>query len=68
MSEFKKILSEKITRRKAFEMKPMFEEEAILQMEYLNHHTFLFLDAVKNKMCMLYKRKDGNYGLIERLE
>lgn len=55
----------KIVKRKVFEMKPMFEDEAILQMEMLGHDFFMFFNADTGKMCMLYKRKDGNYGLIE---
>ena len=55
----------KIVRRKAFGMKPMMEEEAILQMELLRHNFFVFLDADSNQVNVLYKRKDGNYGMIE---
>lgn len=54
----------KIVKRKLFNMKPMFEEEAILQMELLKHPTFFFFNAETETMCLLYKRKDGNYGLI----
>lgn len=55
----------KIVKRKSFEMKPMMEEEAILQMELLGHSFFMFFNAETDSMCLLYKRKDGNYGLIE---
>lgn len=55
----------KIVKRKKFEMKPMFEEEAILQMEMLGHSSFMFFNAAIEKMCLVYKRKDNNYGLIE---
>lgn len=55
----------KIVKRKIFKMKPMFEEEAILQMEMLGHNSFMFFNANIEKMCLLYRRKDGNYGLIE---
>lgn len=55
----------KIVKRKVFEMKPMFEEEAVLQMELLGHTSFMFFNAKIEKMCMLYIRKDGNYGMIE---
>ena len=54
-----------IVKRKVFEMKPMFEDEAILQMGMLGHSSFMFYNAAIDKMCLLYKRKDGNYGLIE---
>jgi len=55
----------KIVKRKLFSHKPMFEEEAINQMELLNHRSFVFFNADTNSICMLYKRHDGNYGIIE---
>lgn len=55
----------KIVKRKKFELNPMSEEEAILQMELLNHKFFVFLDANTEKVEILYKRNDGNYGIIE---
>jgi len=54
-----------IVKRKKFELNPMSEEEAILQMELLNHNFFIFLDAKTERVEVLYKRKDGNYGVIE---
>lgn len=56
---------EKIVKRKNVEMKPMDEEEAILEMELLGHSFFVYKDMDTSKTCVLYKRKDGNYGLIE---
>ena len=56
---------EKIVRRKNIEMKPMDEEEAILEMELLGHSFFVYKDMDTNNTCVLYKRKDGDYGLIE---
>ena len=56
---------EKIVKRKNIEMKPMDEEEAILEMELLGHSFFVYKDMDTNKTCVLYKRKDGDYGLIE---
>ena len=56
---------EKIVKRKKIEVKPMDEEEAILQMELLGHEFYLFKDADTNKPMLVYKRKDGNYGVIE---
>ena len=55
----------KIVRTKSFEFKPMTEEEAILQMEMLGHDFFIFED-LSSTTSVIYKRKDGNYGLIER--
>ena len=43
----------------------MSSEEAILQMELLRHNFFVFLDADTEGVNVVYKRKDGNYGLIE---
>ena len=54
-----------ITRRKEFAIKPMTEEEAMLQMDLLGHEFFMFFNGDVDSMCLLYKRKDGNFGLIE---
>ncbi|MGI6324936.1 MAG: ribosome hibernation-promoting factor, HPF/YfiA family [Bacilli bacterium] len=54
-----------IIRRKRLELKPMDEEEAILEMNLLNHDFFVFKDRDIEKVCILYRRKDGNYGIIE---
>ena len=55
----------KVERRKKLEMKPMSEEEAILQIEMLGHDFFIYRDSETGNICVLYKRKDGNYGVIE---
>ena len=57
--------SSKIVKRKVLEMKPMSEEEAILQMNLLDHEFFVFEDDKEGNLCILYKRKDGDYGPIE---
>lgn len=57
--------NEVIVKRKNIEMKPMDEEEAILEMNLLGHEFFVYKDMHTNNVCVLYKRKDGNYGLIE---
>ncbi len=54
-----------ITKRKSFDLKPMDAEEAVLQMEMLGHSFLLFLDHETEKVSLVYKRKDGDYGLIE---
>lgn len=54
-----------IVKRKVVEMKPMNEEEAILQMELLGHEFFVYKDVEHEDVCVLYKRKDGNYGIIQ---
>ena len=54
-----------VIKRKELNTKPMSEEEAILQMEMLGHDFFIYKDSETSKVCVLYKRKDNNYGLIE---
>lgn len=54
-----------LVRKKKFSLKPMSAEEAILQMELLRHNFFVFQDAETEDISVVYKRKDGNYGLIE---
>ncbi len=54
----------KIVKRKTLEIKPMSDEEAILQMDLLDHDFFLYNSAINNNVCVIYKRKDGNYGVI----
>ncbi|MBQ3483809.1 MAG: ribosome-associated translation inhibitor RaiA [Clostridia bacterium] len=51
-------------RVKSFPMKPMSVEEAILQMNLLEHQFFVFRDAETEEPCVVYRRKDGDYGLI----
>jgi ribosomal subunit interface protein len=54
----------RIVRTKEFEVKPMFSDEAVEQMELLGHNFFVFRDAETNRINVLYRREDGNYGLI----
>ena len=54
-----------IVRSKKFAVKPMDPEEACLQMELLGHTFFVFLNADTEAVNVVYKRKDGTYGLIE---
>lgn len=56
---------EKIIKRKKIDLKPMDEEEAILQMELLGHSFYLYKDSENNTVSVIYKRKDGEYGIIE---
>ncbi len=55
----------KIVRNKKFMVKPMSVEEAIMQMNLLNHSFFVYLDEADNKINIVYKRQGGDYGLIE---
>lgn len=54
-----------VVRRKRFAIKPMTADEASLQMELLNHDFFAFFNAETEQMNVLYRRQDGNYGLLE---
>lgn len=54
-----------IVKRKTLEMKPMDEEEAILEMNLLGHDFFVYKDMHSDNICILYKRKDGEYGILE---
>jgi putative sigma-54 modulation protein len=54
-----------IVRTKHFSLKPMDSEEAILQMNLLGHNFFIFTNAETNRTNIVYRRKDGKYGLIE---
>jgi len=56
---------ERVTKVKRFAVKPMSAAEAIDQMELLGHDFFLFFNAETEELNLLYRRKDGNYGLIE---
>ncbi|PMP82482.1 MAG: hypothetical protein C0175_03545, partial [Caldisericum exile] len=55
----------RITKVKTFPVKPMSLEEAMLQIELLGHDFFIFRDEETNEINVLYRRKDGNYGLIK---
>ena len=55
----------KIVRTKRFGMKPMFPEDACVQMELLGHNFFVFSNAETDEVNVVYKRKNGTYGLIE---
>lgn len=53
-----------IVKKKRFTLKPMSCDEAILQMDLLRHNFFVYINAETEQVEILYKRKDGNYGLI----
>ena len=55
----------RITKTKKFIMKPMTPEEAVLQMNLLDHEFFLFTNIENDKVCVVYKKKNNEYGLIE---
>ena len=55
----------KVVKTKKFELSPMSVEEAILEMEMLQHNFFVFLDMETDSVNVVYIRKDGNYGVLE---
>ena len=55
----------RIVRTKKFGIKPMFPEDACIQMELLGHNFFVFSNAETDEVNVVYKRKDGAFGLIE---
>ena len=54
-----------VVETKRFDMLPMFQEDAIAQMEELGHDFFVYLSAETDDVAVLYRRRDGNYGVIE---
>lgn len=57
----------KIVKKKRFAVKPMSPEEAVLQMNLLGHSFFVFKNSQTDQMNVVYKRKDGNYAIIESI-
>ena len=54
-----------VIRSRNFSIKPMFVEEAAVQLEMSNYEFLVFTNASSKKMNVIYRRKDGNYGLVE---
>lgn len=65
MGEEAAVPTPRIVRSKKFPLKPMPPEEAAMQMELLNHDFFIFLNTETELVSVIYKRQDGDYGLIE---
>ncbi len=63
--EEKETFEPRIVKTKRFPVKPMNQEEAILQMELVGHSFFVYANDETNEVNVIYKRRDGNYGLIE---
>ena len=55
----------RIVKTKRFGIKPMFEEDAVAEMEDLGHSFYIFVNAENEQLAVLYRRADGNYGVIE---
>lgn len=66
-TQFKEEQAGKIVKIKRFSFKPMSVEEAVMQMDLLGHDFFVFTHDQTDELNVVYKRKDGNYGLIEPL-
>ena len=64
IEEAETVQSDAPVRIKEFVLKPMSTDEAILQMNMLGHQFFVYLDEQTQKVCVVYQRKDGLYGLI----
>ncbi len=56
--------TEKVVKVKKFELRPMSLEEAMMQLDLLDHEFFMFRNSESDQINVLYRRKDGNYGLI----
>ena len=65
LEEDEEVEETKIVKRKRVDVKPMSEEEAVLQMELLGHDFFVFVNAETDEVNVVYKRKGNTYGIIE---
>lgn len=68
IADFNKIsddVRKQIVKTKTFTLKPISPEEAVMQMEMLGHDFFVFINSETEETAVVYRRKDGNYGLIE---
>ncbi len=65
VDEFEEEVAPHIVRTKRFQVAPMDEEEAVEQMELLGHDFFVFFNVNTSEVNVIYRRKDGDYGLIE---
>ena len=55
----------KVVKTKKFQLEPMNVDEAVMQMELLQHNFFVFLNMENDSVNVVYRRQDGNYGLLE---
>lgn len=63
--ELPELVIPKITKRKSFALSPMSEQEALVQMDMVGNDFFIFMNSANDTVCVLYKREDGDVGLIE---
>lgn len=61
----RKMLEKELIRKKRFDLEPMSVEEASIQLEVLDHDFYIFLNEETGETNLIYKRKDGGYGIIE---
>jgi putative sigma-54 modulation protein len=59
------VTERQVVKTKRFAIEPMFEEDAVTAMEELGHDFYVFVNAENERISVLYRRKDGHYGLIE---
>lgn len=59
------LMANKLVKDKKIELKPMTVDDAILQMDMLDHDFYIFLNSETNKVCVVYLRNDNDYGIIE---
>ena len=65
--ELPELIIPKITKRKQFKLVPMSEQEALIQMDMVGNDFFVFMNSATDTVCVLYKREDGDAGLIETM-
>ena len=65
LEDIEEEISKSIVKTKTFMLKPTSPEEAVMQMEFLGHDFFVFINSETDRTAVVYRRKDLNYGLIE---
>jgi len=65
LDEINELEKEEVVRTKSLNLKPISLDEAILEMEALNHDFFMYLDTDDEMVSVVYKRKEGGYGLLQ---
>ncbi len=65
LEDIEEEISRSIVKTKTFMLKPTSPEEAVMQMEFLGHDFFVFINSETDRTAVVYRRKDQNYGLIE---
>jgi putative sigma-54 modulation protein len=65
MATSERTAAPRVMRARKQDVKPMSQEEAMLQMESMKHDFVIYRDTGNDRVCILYRRKDGNYGLVD---